>query len=52
MAELAERMDTTFYLIFGHALLLSALYRGKVSEVLWGCIQCMFVGKDLLVADA
>ena len=43
MTELAQGMYTTLNLFFWHALLLSTLSGGKVGEVLWGRVQCMFV---------
>ncbi len=42
-AELAEWMDTALNLFFQHALLLSALCGGKVSEVLGLRVQRVFV---------
>jgi hypothetical protein len=51
-AELAERMDATLDLILRYALLLSALRRGKVGDVLGERVQRVFVREDLLVGDA
>jgi len=42
-AELAERMDTTFDLIFWHALLWSTLRGGQMSEVLGWRVQRVFM---------
>jgi hypothetical protein len=52
MTELAEGMYTTLNLLFWHALLLSTLDGGKMSEVLGRRVQRMFVWEDFLVADA
>jgi hypothetical protein len=42
-AKVAEWMYATFHLIFWHALLLSALRRGKVGEILGRRVQGVFV---------
>lgn len=52
MTELAEGMYTTLDLFFWYSLLLSTLGGGKMSEVLGGCVQRMFMWEDFLVADA
>jgi len=45
-------MDTTLNLIFRHTLLLSALRRWKMGDVLWERVQRVFMREDFLVGDA